>query len=259
MITSGSLPEIYPQYCFHLSPTVKRWCHLRIADIHALTAHPGFEGQDLYFHLNHPIKWVRLAGIVVAVDDFNAWRAYTIDDSSGETIECHVNIPKTGPAQPRDTNTSTDVQQKTTLSDGDLSVGDIIDIKGTIRVFRERRQIKAEKIVHLRSTQQEVDFWGKIDDLRSEILNQPWVLDSKVVRKCRREAEGYNEKQARKERRRARDEEERSAREPIWRESEKRLMPPPPTVRKLTTGLEKRPKSAKVAVQITGKYSALGL
>jgi hypothetical protein len=216
---------------------------------------------------------VRLAGIVVAVDDFNTWRAYTVDDSSGETIECHVNIPRNGPAQAGEANTSTEAQQKTALSDGDVSVGDIIDIKGTIRVFRDRRQIKAEKIVHLRSTQQEVDFWGKIDELRSEILNQPWVLDSKVVRKCRREAEGYNEKQARKERRekrerrrkkeederRAREEEERSAREAIRRESERRLMPPPPTVRKLTTGLERRPKPAKAAVQITGKYSALGL
>jgi hypothetical protein len=36
--------EFYPQYCFHLSPTLKQFCHLRIADIWALTFDPGYNG-----------------------------------------------------------------------------------------------------------------------------------------------------------------------------------------------------------------------
>jgi hypothetical protein len=43
-MTSAGSPEIYPQYCFNLSPNIGEWCHLRIADVVALTAYPGFEG-----------------------------------------------------------------------------------------------------------------------------------------------------------------------------------------------------------------------
>lgn len=44
-MTSPEQPEFYPQYCFHLSPTVAKWCHLRAADVVALSSHPGFGGE----------------------------------------------------------------------------------------------------------------------------------------------------------------------------------------------------------------------
>ncbi|KAK4454003.1 hypothetical protein QBC34DRAFT_175328 [Podospora aff. communis PSN243] len=279
MTSSIGSHEIYPQYCFHLSPTIAKWCHLRCADIVALTTHPGFEGQDLYFHKNHPIKWVRIAGMVVAVDDFGPWRAYTIDDSSGATTECHVNLPKPtansatpgsgnlAPAAKPSNAAAQQQQQKMELLGGEINVGDIIDVKGTIRVYRQTRQIKAEKIVQLKSTEKEVEFWEKVIALRKDALDKPWVLDEKVVRKCRKEAEGYEGKQARKERRERRERREKekdsesrttgatpnrkpekSAEEQAARKPNARL-----------TGLEKRPKPSKVAIPITGKYSALGL
>lgn len=46
-MTDAGQPELYPQYCFHLSPTINRWCHLQIADILRLTSHPGFRGEWL--------------------------------------------------------------------------------------------------------------------------------------------------------------------------------------------------------------------
>ncbi|KAK0641121.1 hypothetical protein B0T16DRAFT_333942 [Cercophora newfieldiana] len=282
-MTSAANPEIYPQYCFHLSPISGKWCHLRIADVVALTTHPGFEGQDLYFHINHPVKWVRIAGIVVAVDDFGPWRAYTIDDSSGATIECHVNLPKPNNANPGAVNLaqadkpkaiSAEDQRKAELIGAEVNVGDIIDVKGTIRVYRETRQIKAEKIKHLRSTEEEVQFWERITALRKEVLDKPWVLDPKVVRKCRRDAEGYDAQQARREKRerrerraREKEEEEKRARAArmteevgLRRETERTagiLGARKPKIR--ASGLEKRPKAAKVAGPITGQYSALGL
>jgi hypothetical protein len=44
-MTDASKPELYPQYCFHLSPTINRWCHFQITDILALRSHPGFQGR----------------------------------------------------------------------------------------------------------------------------------------------------------------------------------------------------------------------
>jgi len=43
-MTEASSPPIYPQYCFHLSPTIHQWCPLKAKDIEAFTTHPGFEG-----------------------------------------------------------------------------------------------------------------------------------------------------------------------------------------------------------------------
>jgi hypothetical protein len=235
-------------------------------------------GQDLYFHKNHPIKWVRIAGIVVAADDFGPWRVYTIDDSSGATIECHVNLPKpaansaipgSGNLAPagKPSNISAQQQQKMELLGGEINVGDIIDVKGTIRVYRQTRQIKAEKIVQLKSTEKEVEFWEKVVALRKDVLDKPWILNEKVVRKCRKEAEGYSGKQARKERRERRERREREKqsdscaseaipnRRPEKSAEEQAASKPKARL----IGLEKRPKHPKVAIPITGKYSALGL
>ncbi|KAK0672084.1 hypothetical protein QBC41DRAFT_39557 [Cercophora samala] len=204
MAGAGSAPpelEFYPQFCFHLSPTASRWCHLQATDIAALTFNPGFEGQDVYFYLNHPIKWARIAGVVVAIQDFAHRIIYTIDDSSGATIECVVATPPQYPAvtnykNPRDPNTSVD-GSPLPKTDGPIDIGHVIDIKGGISVFRDVKQIRAEKVTHLRTTEQEAVFWGKIALLRKEVLCRPWVLDAKEVRRLRREEEGRVKKQKR--------------------------------------------------------------
>ncbi|KAK4691823.1 hypothetical protein P7C71_g5261, partial [Lecanoromycetidae sp. Uapishka_2] len=77
----------YPAYCFSLSPTYNTWARLTAADVHALHERPGFEGQKLYFHLNHPIKWVRLVGVIVAFEILPTLWIMILDDSSGATIE----------------------------------------------------------------------------------------------------------------------------------------------------------------------------
>ncbi|KAK0742340.1 hypothetical protein B0T21DRAFT_409161 [Apiosordaria backusii] len=205
MTTPGGAPpelEFYPQYCFHLSPTIGRWCHLQATDIAALTFNPGFEGQDVYFYLNHPIKWARIAGVVVAIQEFAHRIIYTIDDSSGATIECVVATPPQFPAvtnyknTPANANTSADGRPLPKV-DGPIDVGHIIDIKGGITVFRDVKQIRAEKVTHLRTTEQEAVFWEKIALLRKEVLCRPWALDPREVRKLRREEEGRVSKQKR--------------------------------------------------------------
>ncbi|KAK1759555.1 hypothetical protein QBC47DRAFT_294069 [Echria macrotheca] len=272
MTSVGQTPEIYPQYCFHLSPTIQKWCHLRASDILALSAPPEFEGQDLFFYINHPIKWVRVSGIVVAIDEFGAWRAYTIDDSSGVTIECHIPAPK----KPDGINPATEPtnqqqnQPNAGLVDADIDIGDIIDVKGGIKVFRDMRHIKAEKIVHLRSTEQEVQFWEKLIKLRKEILDQPWVLDKRVVRKCRKEAEGIDaSSRTRKDKQDRHDRGKSSTTVAAAVSGEGRCggksrtddetgtAAEKPKAR--VTGLERKPKRVKRPVSITGKYDALGL
>ncbi|KAJ2898013.1 Protein stn1 [Zalerion maritima] len=205
---TDTAPEIYPQYCFSLSPTISTWAFLHASDIHqTLTSIPGFEGQNIYFYRTHPLKWIRVSGLVVAVDDYKERRIYTLDDSSGANIECVVRKPSpelegaTGPNGkklppipriPRPGGKREPVvtipAPSNLLKDEEVDVGTILDIKGTISVFWER-QITAVRMVILRTTEQEVDVWEKRNQFYEETLLKPWVLDPRVVEKLKRRAE----------------------------------------------------------------------
>lgn len=71
----------------------------------------------------------------------------------------------------------------------DIDVGAIVDVKGKLTIFREEMQIKIEKMVGLKSTEQEIALWEKRRKFRREVLEKPWVLRDKDIRRCRREAE----------------------------------------------------------------------
>lgn len=191
---------LYPQHCFKLSPTVNTFACLHASDIDALTTHSGFHGQNLFFHLNHPIQWVRIAGIVVAVDEYHGRRIYTVDDSSGVCIECLIDVPRTDAALTA-TVAVTKLDSKTTgrpdltapatkrVVPEEVDVGTIIDVKGGLSLFRGNKQIKILKVTILRSTEQEVAFWEKTRKFRRNVLENPWQLTDKEVRRCRKEAE----------------------------------------------------------------------
>ncbi|KAG8671635.1 hypothetical protein FPOAC2_04983 [Fusarium poae] len=193
-------PQIYPRYCFHLAPTVNQWCPFRVTDVHGLDQHTGFEGENFYFYGNLPIKWVRIVGLVVAIDEFTGRRVYTIDDSSGACIECTVKMPistvvdgnaaATGDTGPKkvDANPPLPTDPFPTID-----VGCVVDIKGGLSSFRDERQLTIEKMLVVRSTQQEVALWEKRVRFQFEILAKPWVLRKSEIRRCRHEAERSEE------------------------------------------------------------------
>ncbi|KAL8392460.1 hypothetical protein RB595_002594 [Gaeumannomyces hyphopodioides] len=205
-----STHEIYPQYCFHKSPTITTWCRLRTSDIAKLWTPPGFEGQDVFFYNNHPIKWVRIAGVVVAVDEYpvnesTVKRVYTVDDSSGINVECTAQLAAKPPQNialdapsvklvARQQRQQQEQQQQQLLQKSrfDLDVGQVVEIRGGLKLHRTRHetrlQINIEKVKHL-STQHEVDFWKEAAKLHDETLSRPWVLEERVLRRCRRKAE----------------------------------------------------------------------
>lgn len=193
---------LYPQHCFKLSPTVNTYPHLHASDIDALTTHAGFHGQNLFFHLNHPIQWVRIAGIVVAVDEYPGRRIYTVDDSSGVCIECLVDVPKADVAltaaggvaklDPKISGTGKAVLPTSApkrVVPAEVDVGTVIDVKGGLSLFRGHKQVKILKVTVLRSTEQEVAFWEKARKFRCDVLATPWKLTDKEIRRCRKEEE----------------------------------------------------------------------
>lgn len=211
-MTTAETFVYYPQYCFHLSPTINKWCPLRAADIAGLVGRSGFEDIGVFFYLNHPIQWVRITGVVVAIDDYHGHRVYTVDDSTGQCIECALKTPSHTSDKTHHGNnggsegTNTDAQivpskiatttrtAETNVVNRvpkipppiDIDVGTVVDIKGTVKLFRGQRQISIWKLARVLSTNQEVLFWDKIRDFRRDILSKPWVLKDKEVPRCRK-------------------------------------------------------------------------
>ncbi|KAL1896160.1 endo-1,3-beta glucanase [Sporothrix stenoceras] len=199
--------KLYAQYCFHLSPTLNAWCPMRVADIVHLDQYVEFEGQNVFFHMNHPIKWVRIAGVVVACNEYHARKVYTVDDGSGETIECVYDPPRPSRQQ----------QQPPPPTMPTIMSGSIISVKGELKTYRGDLQAHIIKMTVLRSTEQEVQFWAKTAAFARETLYKPWVVDRKIVRQCRQAAEAVqrakDEEEVRREMQQEKEERERKEKE----------------------------------------------
>ncbi|KAM0521155.1 hypothetical protein ACHAPE_002628 [Trichoderma viride] len=260
-MSEAAKPTLYPRYCFHLSPTVNTWCLLHAADIHALDQHAGFDAEHFFFYKNLPIKWVRIVGVVVTVEQFANRRLYTIDDSSGSNIVAVTTAsisaePKNELAacEPR-ANTearAADLHQADPYAD--IDVGTVVDVKGGLSTYRDERQINIEKMVIVKSTAQEVVLWEKRTKFRRETLDVPWLLRDKDVRHCRREAE---RSEATKEQKKVKEEEEKQLRK---KETDAKL--PARLLKRKGSGDDGAAKRIRMIIKehaLTGKYSALGL
>lgn len=217
----------------------------------------------MFFSLNHPIIWVRIVGVVVAVDEFYGRRVYTIDDSTGECIECSVEIPK--PPKPGDRSAkegsrkavSEEAAQSSTASAlpaAGLDVGDVVDVKGRMGLFRDRKQLRIQKMQPVASTAEEVQFWDKIRDFRREVLSQPWILDEREVRRAKKQHLADVDEEARRNRRKERHDLRR--RDEVQRRHDEKEN------RHQTTELVHRPSLTKLKREkprAECQYDALGL
>lgn len=277
-MTDACKTEIYPRYCFHLSPTVNTWCFLPALRIHALQQHAGFEGENFFFYNNLPIKWVRIVGSVVAIDEFSGRRVFTLDDSSGRCIEAWVLLPSSAPGRPVpelqqiSTGASVAVEAgkasvfRDPLSSSpynDIDIGHVLDVKGSLSSFKGQMQIKIEKLAVVKSTAHEIVLWQKKSKFQRDILHKPWILKPGVIRRCRKEAEASGSSLERNKRHPKASTRTASgikdSTKPLIGQTSESAQP---------NKKEKKPKPAEVAARLQelirdgsakGKYSALGL
>ncbi|KAI4150913.1 MAG: hypothetical protein L6R39_002127 [Caloplaca ligustica] len=222
---SGSL-VFYPHYCFQHSPTYNTWARLTAADVHALRARPGFEGQNTYFHLNHPISWVRLVGVIVAFDIYPNRATMTLDDSSGSTIDLfcrkevtnnvsavnttvdsHGAITLNGGWKPRDDEHTYTTNEGYKVNLQGIDIGSVVKVKGGISEFRGDKQVTLERIcishqlLSARNATQ-LTAWTENATFYQDILSKPWVVSEYKQQQARIEAEGVErEREARREQR----------------------------------------------------------
>jgi hypothetical protein len=189
-------------------------------------------GQHVYFHGNHPIRYVYLCGLVLQFDlapgaGAAKYALLMLDDGSGRAIE--VKIPRRYGIDKEAflSNTLIDnlnVNAKFGLAslfidNKPIHVGAILKVKGTITMFRDR-QIELKRVFLVKDTNEEVVFWASLAKHRSDVLSRPWILthakmkaiDDEMEAQERHDRERKKAKQAkfkRDEERRARSDEKR--------------------------------------------------
>ena len=182
--------------------------------------------RPLFHYKNHPVKWVRVTGVIVAVDEYPGRNVYTVDDSSGMLVECVCVAPAPAPkmetigvprhldqiaAINRDATTSASETKKDARSgkrDGEnngkagqktqpsvqepnvpwaeMDVGVVVKVKGRVGEFREQKQVEVVKVEVLRCTDEEVRCWNEVMDFRRDVLGKVWVVSEEQEEKCRR-------------------------------------------------------------------------
>lgn len=173
----------------------------------------------MYHHGNHPIKWVRLTGVVVAADEYSGRRVYTLDDSSGMCIECTAVAPAAAKSavkvpvprhldqlnalskigEPVGPKTESAVKKRDkhwqpSTQDPDvpwelLDVGMTVKVKGKVGEFRDVKQIEVIKIEIVNGLDAEVKCWNEMMRFGTDVLAKPWVVSEIGELQCRKEKE----------------------------------------------------------------------
>ncbi|CUS15295.1 unnamed protein product [Tuber aestivum] len=192
--------SFYPHSLFTHSLTFNEWARLTAKDIHeGLHQRRGFEGQDVWFYSNHPIRWVRVVGIVVAYDDTEKMVNITVDDGSGYLMDLIAWKGKP-PVGKRPKFSFDDLKN--------VGLHSIIKAKGSLGEFRGNKQLLLRRIAVLHDTNGEVDAWTETIKFKKNVLSKPWHLTEEFIReeqgrvaKAAEEAEKKEEKKRRKDER----------------------------------------------------------
>ena len=186
---------IYPKRYWDESTTWKNWNKLTAVDIHHHTfrTEPGFEGQNVHFYNNHPIQFVRVVGLLIDIEQRGRYTILSIDDSSGACIDVKIERRrvKAGDGAEYPSNTTVDnVDVKIELALPTLhlnakavEIGTVLEVKGTISVFRNTRQIDLARLFRIKDTNAEVAAWAKTAQWKRDVLSYPWLLSTEQRRR----------------------------------------------------------------------------
>ncbi|MCJ1314494.1 hypothetical protein MMC25_008176 [Agyrium rufum] len=195
----------YPAYCFNVSPTYNTWVKITAADVHNLYELPEHQGkppqcQNVYFYINHPIRWVRLVGVLVAIEEFPFRWVLILDDGSGQTIELTCGRERidqditSDNLLPRGSATCNKMSGKTSTGriidlDG-VGVGNVVKVKGSLGTFRGVKQIHLERLSQVQTTSEECEAWAESAAYHHDILAKPWEVSKRKQQRLRDRALG---------------------------------------------------------------------
>jgi hypothetical protein len=167
-------------------------------------------GRNIVFHLNHPIAFIRVTGTLTSITDCSAsWTLFTLDDSSGRSIEVKLSrLPQwlaESPETPSNTAVS-NVHVRTEggsfdlVIDGQIAdIGTMVSAKGTVDEWRGERQLVLKRIQLIKTTAAETQEWVKMAEFKQRVLNRPWELSDEERIKIDDEIEQASKRRLAKE------------------------------------------------------------
>eukprot|EP00069_Balaena_mysticetus_P008264 bmy_19667T0 len=145
---SSRCEEETPSLLWGLDPVFLAFAKLYIRDI--LDLKESRQVPGVFFYSGHPIKQVDILGTVIGVRERDAFYSYGVDDSTG-VINCicwkKLNNSKSSSDAPSARELSLTSQlkklQETIAQRTKVEIGDIIRIRGHVRMYRGEREIHA--------------------------------------------------------------------------------------------------------------------
>ncbi|CAO2585794.1 CST complex subunit STN1 [Lemmus lemmus] len=148
---SSSREEEIPSLFWGLDPVFLAFAKLYIRDILEMKESQQMPG--IYFYNGHPIRRVDIMGTVIGVRERDAFYSYGVDDATGViNCTCWKRLSNTesssGPAAPstaRELSMTSQLKklQETIEQKTKIEIGDVIHVRGYVRMFREQREICA--------------------------------------------------------------------------------------------------------------------
>ncbi|XP_074855322.1 CST complex subunit STN1 isoform X2 [Carettochelys insculpta] len=138
-----------PSLLWGLDPVFSAFARLYIKDIKEIKESKQVPG--IFFYNGHPVRQVDIIGTVVLTKERDAYYSYGVDDSTG-VINCicwknprEAEKPLSGPSTSctRDLVKQMKMLQKEVLQKTKLEIGDIVRVRGLIRIYRGQREIQA--------------------------------------------------------------------------------------------------------------------
>ncbi|KAJ7325170.1 hypothetical protein JRQ81_018190 [Phrynocephalus forsythii] len=134
-----------PSLLWGLNPIFSSFARLYIQDI--LEMKESKQVPGIFFYNRHPIRQVDILGTVVLAKERDAFYTYGVDDGTG-VINCtcwknswaeQKSLPESGlDLMEQIRKLQLTINQKTTLE-----IGDVARVRGSIRFYRQQREIKA--------------------------------------------------------------------------------------------------------------------
>ncbi|XP_065779337.1 CST complex subunit STN1 isoform X4 [Muntiacus reevesi] len=147
---SSQCEDEIPSLLWGLDPVFLAFAKLYIRDI--LDLKESGQVPGIFFYNGHPIKQVDILGTVIGVREKDSFYSYGVDDSTG-VINCicwkRLNNTKSSSAtaapSARELSLTSQLKklQETIAQRAKLEIGDIIRVRGHIRIFRGEREIHA--------------------------------------------------------------------------------------------------------------------
>uniref|UniRef100_A0A2K5F8D0 CST complex subunit STN1 n=1 Tax=Aotus nancymaae TaxID=37293 RepID=A0A2K5F8D0_AOTNA len=145
---SSRCEEETPSLLWGLDPVFLAFAKLYIRDILDLKESRQVPGVFLYN--GHPIKQVDVLGTVIGVRERDAFYSYGVDDSTG-VINCicwkklSTESASAAPRAARELSLTSQLKklQETIEQRTKIEIGDTIRVRGSIRTYREEREIHA--------------------------------------------------------------------------------------------------------------------